>query len=99
MKKKEEERQQHSIENDGENLDSPDGGEFLRGSEGDPRPRPPLLLRRTVRQHRGGVVGVEREGGLTDSAAAIPREGQYREVKMESGVKTYFGRTFCLLQK
>ena len=48
-------------ENDGENLDSPDGngGEFLRGSD------PPLLLRRTVRQHGGGVVGVEREGGLS----------------------------------
>ena len=71
----EEERQQHSIEenveieNDGENLDSPDGGgEFLRGSD-------PPLLRLTVRQHCGGVVGVEREGRLTDSAAAIPREG------------------------
>ena len=54
------------IENDEENLDSP-GGEFLRGSD-------PPLLRRTVRQHCGGVVGVEREGGLTDSAT-IPREG------------------------
>ena len=99
----EQERQQHSIEenveieNDGENLDSPSGvgGEFLRGSEGDP----PLLLRLTIRQHGGGVVGVEREGGLTDSATAIPTEGQYREVKMESGVKINFGRTFCLLQK
>ena len=74
----EQERQQHSIEenveieNDGENLDSPSGvgGEFLRGSD------PPLLLRLTIRQHRGGVVGVEREGGLTDSATTIPREGQ-----------------------
>ena len=72
MKRKEQERQQHlieenvEIENDGENLDSP-GGEFLRGSD-------PPLLRRTVRQHYGGVLGVEREGGRTDSAT-IPREG------------------------
>ena len=88
----EQEQQQHSIEenveieNNGENLDSP-GGEFLRGSEGDPRPPPPLL-RRTIRQHCGGVVGVEREGGRTDSAT-IPSEGQNRDVRMERGVNCF----------